>query len=202
MKFQKCYKVPKAKEIKEGYVVKDGYIIANVAEDSIWWLIEKFLLAIDEPCAMFIEVPCSEEKEAELRQCDSDPWHRDLYYMDCDIREELVSTWYRHDNLLLNSGCPFGFLSGDGDDRIEIGVYKFNVVYIHYSESMFDRIKHMLDHLDIPQVENLITAWENFSEKTPGRIKGRKVKGKTIFDLIEYYEKYGLYHHSVVDDKD
>lgn len=201
MKFQKCYKVPRAKEIKESYVVKEGYINANVDRESIGLLIYKFLLAMDEPSVMFLEVPCGRDKELELRKSDSDPLHRDLYYMEFETRESAVATWCDYRDILLNCGaCYFGFFSGNGSDRIEIGIYKYNEVYLHYSEVMFERIKRMLDSLDIPQVDELVTAWENFSEEKPGQTKACRIKGWSIYDMIDELEEYGLYHDSVVED--
>ncbi len=45
----------------------------------------------------------------------------------------------------------------------------------------------------IEKVESLITAWDTFSDATPGQAERCDYEGKSVYDLPEELEDWGMY---------
>ena len=43
------------------------------------------------------------------------------------------------------------------------------------------------------KVDNLVTAWDTFSQDTPGQSERYDFNGKTVFDLPEALKEWGIY---------
>ena len=54
-------------------------------------------------------------------------------------------------------------------------------------------IKGLFDRHNIPRRESLKTAWDTFSQTSPGDSKAIKIDGLTCYDLVDKLESFGLY---------
>lgn len=45
----------------------------------------------------------------------------------------------------------------------------------------------------IEKVESLITAWDTFSDETPGQAERCDYEGKSVYDLPEELKDWGMY---------
>lgn len=69
--------------------------------------------------------------------------------------------------------------------------YKYNVVTI-YSQQLSNYNEFFEAH-GIEKVESLITAWDTFSDETPGQAERCDYKGKSVYDLPEELKDWGMY---------
>ena len=68
---------------------------------------------------------------------------------------------------------------------------KYNVVMI-YSQQLSNYNEFFEAH-GIEKVESLITAWDTFSDETPGQAERYDYKGKSVYDLPEELKDWGMY---------
>ena len=70
-------------------------------------------------------------------------------------------------------------------------LYKYNVVTI-YSQQLSNYNDFFEAH-GIEKVESLITAWDTFSDATPGQAERCDCKGKSVYNLPEELKDWGMY---------
>ena len=95
----------------ESAFVKEGQCYDSIISAE---LIEPLLVGgvklLPEPHFFFIELPCTEDEEKELRHSKSDPLHCKVYYLDgCTepVSQAIIKRW---GGLLINDGLTrFGF---------------------------------------------------------------------------------------------
>lgn len=68
---------------------------------------------------------------------------------------------------------------------------KYNIITI-YSHKM-DAYRGFFEEHKIQKKSNLITAWNTFTEKTPGQSKRYEIDGKTVFDIPEELKEWNIY---------
>lgn len=147
------------------------------------------------PGFFVLEVPSHEETEQRLRKNNDDPFHKDVYYLDGQEMEGFKQLWEASRELLLDDGMvTFGFGSHpnctEGQfDEVFVGKYKILTLY----SNNLNKFIQALAELAIPQVKNLRTVWDNFSEENPGSAETIQINGKGIYDLVETLEEQGLY---------
>lgn len=116
--------------------------------------------------------------------------HKDVYYIDGCSQEECLVLLERYGELLINDGMNrFGF--GCHESQDEIMLDKYNVVTI-YSQQLSNYNEFFEAH-GIEKVESLITAWDTFSDETPGQAERCDYKGKSVYDLPEELKDWGMY---------
>lgn len=96
----------------------------------------------------------------------------------------------RYGELLINDGMNrFGY--GCHESQDEIMLDKYNVITI-YSQQLSNYSDFFEAH-GIKKVESLITAWDTFSDETPGQAERCDYKGKSVYDLPEELKDWGMY---------
>lgn len=83
----------------------------------------------------------------------------------------------------------FGY--GCHESQDEIMLDKYNVITI-YSQQLSNYSDFFEAH-GIKKVESLITAWDTFSDETPGQAERCDYKGKSVYDLPEELKDRGMY---------
>ena len=96
----------------------------------------------------------------------------------------------KYGELLINDGMNrFGY--GCHESQDEIMLDKYNVVTI-YSQQLSNYNDFFEAH-GIEKVESLITAWDTFSDATPGQAERCDCKGKSVYNLPEELKDWGMY---------
>ena len=80
---------------------------------------------------------------------------------------------------------------GCHESQDEIMLDKYNVVTI-YSQQLSNYNDFFEAH-GIEKVESLITAWDTFSDATPGQAERCDCKGKSVYNLPEELKDWGMY---------
>ncbi len=190
MIFKRGCKVPFPEKIKEGYMVTDNGITANVGSDKIEGVMQHFIAMHDEPLFFILELPSDFDDEEEIRQGVLEKTHKDIYYIDGCSQEEAIAIMLRVGELLFNDGLiSFGYGCHESEDEIMFGKYNVTTIFSH-------RIKDYDDFFephDIHKVDNVLTAWETFSREHPGVSEKILVDGKDVYSIPEQFTEWGMY---------
>ena len=168
----------------------EHHLMANVHSEKILEVFQHFIAIHDEPLFFILELPVSIDREKEIAKNIINDSHMDVYYIDnCSIEECLVLL-IRYGDLLVNDGLSkFGFGGHKSHDEIMLDSY--NVVTIYSKE--LSKFNDFFEPHNIQFVEELVTAWETFSETSPGISEIYESNGNTVYDLPEELAEWGIY---------
>lgn len=111
--------VPKASMLSEQYDRSETLMTANIDSRRIKEVFQHFICMQENDLFFILELPVSSDVEAKLRKADTDPMHKDIYYMDFLSKEEALTILIRYGELLINDGISrFGY--GVHDNNAEI----------------------------------------------------------------------------------
>ena len=194
--------VPQVAILKEGYDIKlrdeNAFTIrANISSEKIDPLFRSSVTRLPEPIFLILESPCNQVREIELRKKPTDPFHRDVYFMDGLDLNELLKIYEKFQELLIHDGgINFGMRSHKTKDEIFVSAYKI----FHFFGQLPNRFENTLAEFDIPKTEHLITAWNTFTRNAPGQKSRIKVNGEDIYGMLEeLIRKHGLFHAKTIE---
>ena len=179
----KGYKIYEPERLNEEYEVTDDVtLMANVDVEKIKEVFQHFIVMHDEPLFFILELPVTCDRENPVAPGILEETHKDVYYIDGCSQEECLVLLERYGELLINDGMNrFGY--GCHESQDEIMLDKYNVITI-YSQQLSNYSDFFEAH-GIKKVESLITAWDTFSDETPGQAERCDYKGKSVYDLPE-----------------
>ncbi|MBR3955447.1 MAG: hypothetical protein IKJ63_08250 [Clostridia bacterium] len=190
LKFRKGCTVPFPEMIHEEYEINDNCIIANIDADKIENLLLDFIKMHNEPLFFILEIPTHLKNETEIKPGLLEALHKDVYYIDGCTQEQAVVIVNRIGKLLVNDGLSsFGFGCHVSHDEIMIG--KYNVVTINSKNP--ESYIALLEKFKLKPVDNLVTAWDTFTQETPGLTEKIETDGKDVFDIPELFADWGIY---------
>ena len=168
----------------------EHHLMANVHAEKILEIFQHFIVIHDEPLFFILELPVSIDREKVIAKNIIKESHKDVYYIDGCSREECLALLIRYGDLLVNDGLSkFGFGGHKSHDEIMLDSY--NVVTIYSKE--LSKFNDFFEPHNIQFVEELVTAWETFSETSPGISEIYESNGKTVYDLPEELAEWGIY---------
>lgn len=186
--------VPCLEGIEEGYTVrknKEFYqLIINVSAENIDRVFRSLCMRIRTPGFLLLEHGTNTKIEEQLRKSDTDPFHKDVYYLDRLEHASFFQLYDKYKELLINDGeINYGFGSHTGMDEVYIGPYKIFTIFTDEVEKYFE----VLSDVGIPKVEELKTVWQNFTKDAPGGRMTIKHNGIDIYKMVELLTEMGLY---------
>lgn len=168
----------------------EHHLMANVHAEKILEIFQNFIVIHDEPLFFILELPVSIDREKVIAKNIIKESHKDVYYIDGCSREECLALLIRYGDLLVNDGLSkFGF--GGHKSHNEIMLDSYNVVTIYSKE--LSKFNDFFEPHNIQFVEELVTAWDTFSETSPGISEIYESNGKTVYDLPEELAEWGIY---------
>lgn len=168
----------------------EHHLMANVHAEKILEIFQHFIVIHDEPLFFILELPVSIDREKVIAKNIIKESHKDVYYIDGCSREECLAMLIRYGDLLVNDGLSkFGFGGHKSHDEIMLDSY--NVVTIYSKE--LSKFNDFFEPHNIQFVEELVTAWDTFSETSPGISEIYESNGKTVYDLPEELAEWGIY---------
>ena len=179
--------VPAIESLREGYEIDVSRIIANINAEKIRPFADGFIAMHDEPMFFILEIPTNAKDIPE--GAESVPF-KDVYYIDglsgLSCMDVLDMAW---EILIADGLAKFGFGCHNSHDEFMIG--RYNILTVVSSEP--EKYRRLFQRLNIPEIENLVTAPETFTREAPGESNIETVDGKTIYDLPEMLEGKGIY---------
>lgn len=168
----------------------EHHLMANVHAEKILEIFQHFIVIHDEPLFFILELPVSIDREKVIAKNIIKESHKDVYYIDGCSREECLALLIRYGDLLVNDGLSkFGFGGHKSHDEIMLDSY--NVVTIYSKE--LSKFNDFFEPHNIQFVEELVTAWDTFSETSPGISEIYESNGKAVYDLPEELAEWGIY---------
>ena len=170
--------------------------MVNIDKNNINKLLKNFLANYVEALYFVLETPCKQDEELELNKNEGHfVFHNKVYYID-GCSNELISQILNDDlDILCNTGLVrFGF--GTHSNNFEIFISKYNVVSIYGDHEKNDEILKMSN---INKLDQFITAWETFSQNSPGETIVNIKNGKDVNFLLNKYKQYGIYFGEIVN---
>ncbi len=183
--------------VHEGYSVRaaEGYsaFTINVSAENIGKVFQRLSELPREPVFFLIEVGTHRDEETKLRKKDTDPFHKDVYYLDGLARKEALEIFSRYSRLLIDDGgVTFGIASHGKkpyQDEVFVGSYKVFEIY----SSDPQKYEAALIDLGFHKEDSLKTVWQTFTRNSPGNRHVLVHAEKTIWQMIEELKKEGLY---------
>lgn len=184
-------------QLKEEYQIDGNSVSANVSAEKIRGLINEFVKnESTELYCLFIEVPANAVDENIIGLTADgiyqiDKLHKDVYYLDNISADELEGLLDVFDDILINDGLSsFGVLSQRGN---ELGRYKYNIIKAYSDGGNISPFIKIFNSIGLIKTDNLITAWDYFSQDNPGESELYEKDGKTIYDVVETLKEVGMY---------
>lgn len=165
-------------------------IMANVGVEKVVDVFQHFIAMYDEPLFFILELPVTCDREALIAPGVVEETHKDVYYIDGCTQEECLVLLEKYGELLVNDGMNrFGFGCHESGDEIMLD--KYNVVTI-YSRTL-SKYNDFFEAHEINRVSRLVTAWDTFSDDTPGQAERYDYNGKSVYDLPDVLKDWGIY---------
>ncbi len=171
---------------------KEGYYSfqINVSSPNIIKVFRELAADVNGPGFFLLEVGSPEETEKQLRKKDSDPFHKDVYYLDGKDWKDISPIIIRYQYLLSqDGGVNIGFGSHSGHDEVFVSAYKIFHIYADEPSKYIET----LQKLGFKEVDSLRTVWDNFTIDSPGRRNVLTHAKPNIWDMIENLKKDGFY---------
>jgi hypothetical protein len=181
--------------IHESYsvtVTGEGYHVftVNVSAENIHRVFCRLAAEVNEPAFLLLETGTHRDVEKQLRKNDTDPLHKDVYYLDGQKWTSAKSIIDSYSDLFVHDGqISFGFGSHKGHDEIFVGPYKIFTIFADEPT----KYEAALVELGITKVQKLKTVWDNFTPDSPGQRAALADVTPTIWDMIEQLKQKGLY---------
>lgn len=191
LKLGKGYKIYEPERLNEAYEISnDVSIMANVNVEKIAEVFQHFIAIHEEPLFFILELPITSDREELIAPGVLEETHKDVYYIDACTQEECLVLLERYGELLINDGMNrFGFGCHESGDEIMLD--KYNVVTI-YSRTL-SKYNVFFEAHKIDRVNQLVTAWDTFSNDTPGQAECYDWDGKSVYDLPDDLKEWGIY---------
>lgn len=193
LEMKECCKVPFPEKLFEEYETKDTAIYANVNASKILDMMKRFIEMHNEPMFFILELPCkNEDGITSEKTVTNEKNGYDVYFIDGLGAEQAIDCLNSLGCFLIKDGMNnFGFGCHESHEEILFGKYNVMTIYTKSADAYCEFLKDY----GIKKVNRLITAWDTFDPKHPGKCKlyVSKKTGKTIYDIPEVYKEYGMY---------
>lgn len=168
--------VPFPEKLREQYEVSGDTLTLNLSHEKLAAFVEGFYAMLPAPLFLAVHPDAEDEKT--------------VYYLDGMTKKQLALILDGYGELLYQDGLS-SFALASHETEEEIFVQKYKVISI-YSPNI-SRFFPLLAQFDVERTEHLLTAWDTFTEQTPGMAQRLEIAGQTIEDMITELEKIGMY---------
>ena len=171
--------------LREGYCPMQNGWYANVSAEKLTPLFERFIRLHNEYCFVILEIPTNQNDEP-----DPKVRHKDVYYLDGLTPDKAIAFLHTFENWLIHDGLStFGIGIHSGGNELLRG--KYNVVSLYTRTP--EKYPVFFETQDILPVDDLDTAWDYFTDDTPGDSFALTFDGADIYAMVERMKQYGLY---------
>lgn len=179
--------VPAADALREGYMMRENGIIANINAEKMRPFADGFIAMHNEPVFFILEIPTSAQN---IPEGSENVKLKDVYYIDALTGLTCMNVLDITDDILTSDGlAAFGVGCHESHDEFMMG--KYNILTVSSSEP--EKYRRLFARLNIPENNDLLTAPETFTGDAPGESSAVTVDGKTIYDLPEILKNKGIY---------
>lgn len=188
--------IPFPEHIKEEYQIFKHSVRLNLSFEKIKPMLLEFVEQLEEPLFFVLQLPLTQQEEAELRKNGNDLLHQKVCYLDGQSKSQIMEIISNYGELLLNDGISqFAVASHATKDDFFIQKYKLIDIFSNPPSKYVELIKKY----GVTETTNLLTVWDTFSHETPGEARRIEMDGKNISDVYDELVKLGLYDAKIID---
>ncbi|MEY2439242.1 MAG: hypothetical protein QOI34_627 [Verrucomicrobiota bacterium] len=178
--------VPNQWKLSEGFEISTvnnrTRVRANISLERLGAFFLTAVCSLYEPVFLILESPSNEVKELELRKTEGEPYHTDVFYSELTTRDKLTAIFSKYEELLINDGfIRFGAASQKTKDEIFVAYYKV----VHLLGTGPIPFEQVLERFEIPKTEHLVTAWDLFTQDSPGTKSRYEPETGDIYHMLE-----------------
>ena len=189
--------IPFPEMIKEEFQTFENRILFNLSFENLKSFVNEFIDQLPEPMFFVLEMPMSQQEEAQLRTDDTQSFHKKICYLEGQSKEQISNIFNNYGEILLNDGISqFAVYSHAVKDGFYIQKYKVVSIYSHAPEKYIDFLKNY----GLEQTDNLITAWDTFSQESPGQAERVEINEVDIYCVYDELMKMGMYVAKITED--
>lgn len=145
---------------------------------------------IPGPGYFVLETGTKKAEEEKLRTQPTDPFHCDVWHLDGLQPGDAIALFREYERLLVHDGMVrFGFGSHAHVDEVFVGAYKLFYLYALDPTP----VTTLLRDLGFPEVTDLRTVWQNFTQQRPGSRRALTDERPSVNDLLAALRPRGLY---------
>jgi len=201
LKMFKGCEVPCAEKLNNEYeVLGDNMLNANADVDKVAPILLDFAeLHADEPVYFFLELPPEYRSEMQVSSGQNIIGEdNETYYIDGMSTERVRVLLAQYGELLINDGISrFGLGGNLSNDQLIVD--KYNVLNLFAQE--LEPVQRIFEKHGLKQVENLLTAWDTFTEEEPGVCTRYTQEDVDVFALPALLNSWGIYLLNIRPDE-
>lgn len=199
LKMIKGAQVPNPELLNEGYEIKEykdyKSILMNINADKIKKIFEKFIEQTNEELFFILEVPCNKNEEPLDENGKIFALHSNIFYLDNLNPAKALELLNKYEELIEDGMVSFGFATHKPLN--ELMKYKYNILSIMSND--INKYESILKEKEIPQVDRLITAWDQFDKEKA--TYGESTLTCNINKILEELKKEGLYFYKQTETR-
>lgn len=189
--------IPFPEKLREEYQVYAQSVRLIPSFEKIQPLLLDFIIQLEEPLFVVLEMPLNQKEEASLRKQDTDPFHKMVCYLDGQSKGQVQDIIAKYGDILLNDGISqFAVASHTTSDDFFIQKYKLIDIY----SKPADKYTALLKKYGLAETSDLLTPWDTFSRVNPGSVRRIQYDGKDIYDVYQALVELGMYTGKVTEE--
>lgn len=201
LKMYKGCEVPNADKLNNEYeVLGDNMLNANVDADRIEPILLDFVeLHADEPIFFILELPPEYRSTMQISDGQNIIGEdNETYYIDDLNPTKAKQLLAEFGDILINDGVSrFGFGGNYSNDQLIVD--KYNVLNLFAQE--VEPVQSIFEKYGLKKVDNLVTAWDTFSEDAPGICTRYEKNNIDVFAVPEMLLSWGIYLLNIRPDE-
>lgn len=188
--------IPFPDKILEEYQIFNGEsICANVSYEKLSDLVTDFYRTLPEPLFFVMQLPLSIDEENKIGF--EKIYHQEVLYLDGQTQSQIDTIMSTCGQLLLSDGMS-QFAIASHRSHEEIFIQKYKVVSIY--SRMPEKYVSLLTQYGLHQTDNLITAWNTFTQDYPGECRRIRMEDLDAYDVADILKKQGMYRAKIIED--
>lgn len=187
--------IPFPDKILEEYQIFNGEsICANVSYEKLSDLVTDFYRTLPEPLFFVMQLPLSIDEENKM-EC-KEIYHQEVLYLDGKTQNQIDTIMSKYGQLLLSDGMSqFAIASHRSHEEIFIQKYKVVSIYSRTPEKYVS----LLAQYGLHQTDNLITAWNTFTQDYPGECRRIRMEDLDAYDVADILKEQGMYRAKIIE---
>ena len=185
--------VPFPEKLREEYQRFEQVLRANVSYEHLFPLVREFCRGLEEPLFFVLQLPLDQREEEAYGDGEL---HQKVMYLDGLKTTDADGILQAYGEVLFQDGmCQFGIASQVSREEIFVQQYKLTDIFAPDPEKYVS----LLERYGLTEVEELTTAWDTFSQESPGECRLVKVNGTDVYDVARALEERGMYVAKIIE---
>lgn len=187
--------VPFPERLREEFQVYEHRAIqANVSYEKLESLVREFYRGLEEPLFFVLQLPLSIDEEKKLGN--DRIIHDEVLYLDLQTQGQIDEIMDSFGPILLEDGMSRIAIASHASHE-EIFVQKYKIIELFAPSPR--RFIPLLQRYGLQETDHLLTAWNTFTQDTPGECRRVTRDGLDAYDVADILKQRGMYRANVIE---